>query len=120
MAHSFVWVDIPVRDLDRSVRFYSGVLGAKVMKEQFGERAIGVFPHEGADVGGCLVVKEGEAPSAQGPMIYLNCSGRLDDAIRSVEANGGKVIQPKHAIGPHGFCAVVLDSEGNRVGLHSM
>jgi predicted enzyme related to lactoylglutathione lyase len=52
-------------------------------------------------------------------MIYLNANGRLDDAIAAVMANGGKVIKPKHPIGPFGFRAVIIDSEGNRVALHS-
>jgi predicted enzyme related to lactoylglutathione lyase len=52
-------------------------------------------------------------------MVYLNANGRLDDAIASVVANGGKVLQPKHPIGPFGFRAIILDSEGNRVALHS-
>jgi hypothetical protein len=52
-------------------------------------------------------------------LIYLNCDGRLDAAIAAVEANGGKVLKPKHPIGPYGFRAVILDSEGNRLALHS-
>jgi predicted enzyme related to lactoylglutathione lyase len=52
-------------------------------------------------------------------MIYLNANGRLDDAIAAVAPNGGKVVQPKHPIGPFGFRAIINDSEGNRVALHS-
>ena len=51
-----------------------------------------------------------------GPLIYLNCEGRLDAAIATVETNGGKIAPAaKHQIGPYGFRAVVLDSEGNRI-----
>jgi predicted enzyme related to lactoylglutathione lyase len=53
-------------------------------------------------------------------LIYLNCEGRLDVAIAAVGLNGGKVIQYKHQIGEHGFRAIVLDTEGNRIALHSM
>jgi predicted enzyme related to lactoylglutathione lyase len=52
-------------------------------------------------------------------MIYLNASGRLDEAVAAVPMNGGSVIKSKHAIGPFGFRAIVIDSEGNRVALHS-
>jgi predicted enzyme related to lactoylglutathione lyase len=52
-------------------------------------------------------------------MIYLNANGRLDEAIGAVASNGGKILKPKHPIGPFGFRAVVIDSEGNRVALHS-
>lgn len=119
MADSIVWVDIPVVDLNRAIRFYSAVLGAPVKKQEFPERAIGVLPHEDGEVGGCLYKKEGEAPSDKGPLIYLNAQGRLDEAVAAVAANGGKVLVPKHSIGPYGFRAIVLDSEGNRVALHS-
>jgi predicted enzyme related to lactoylglutathione lyase len=52
-------------------------------------------------------------------LLYFNCQGRLDEAVAAVGPNGGKVLQPKHPIGPYGFRAVVLDSEGNRIALHS-
>jgi predicted enzyme related to lactoylglutathione lyase len=60
-----------------------------------------------------------EKPGKDGVMIYLNASGRLDEAVGAVAANGGSVIKPKHAIGPFGYRAIVIDSEGNRVALHS-
>ena len=120
MANSVVWLDIPVLDLDRAIKFYSAVLGAPVKKEEFSGMALGILQHSGNDVGGCLVKTEKEKPSASGPLVYLNAQGRLDQAITAVTANGGSVLQPKHQIGPHGFRAVVLDSEGNRVALHSM
>ena len=82
-----------------------------------------VLPHEPNGVGGCLTpgcAGEEAKPSAQGVLVYLNCEGRLDQAAAAVEPNGGKVLKPKHPIGPYGFRAIVLDSEGNRIALHSM
>ena len=119
MANSIVWVDIPVLDLDRAMRFYSAVLGSELTKQEFPGMAIALLPGYETDVSGCLFVNEDERPSATGPLIYLNAQGRLDDAIAAAEANGGKVLIPKHQIGPHGYRAVVVDSEGNRVALHS-
>jgi predicted enzyme related to lactoylglutathione lyase len=119
VANSIVWVDIPVTDLDRATRFYSAVLGGEVQKQEFPGMAIGLLPGYDSDVSGCLFIDKDVSPSANGPLIYLNAQGRLDEAIAAVEPNGGKVLQPKHQIGPHGFRAVVLDSEGNRVGIHS-
>ena len=58
--------------------------------------------------------------SAHGPLLYLSCQGRLDEAIAAVAPHGGKVLQARHPIGPYGFRAVVLDSEVNRIALHSM
>ncbi len=120
MANRIVWVDIPALDLDRAMRFYSAVLGASVKREEFPGMVIGILPHEQGEVGGCLFKDEGATPSSHGLLIYLNAQGRLDDAIAAVETNGGKVLQPKHPIGPYGSRAVILDSEGNRVALHSM
>ena len=119
MSNQIVWVDIPVKDLDRAIKFYSAVLGAQVKKEEFPGMAIGILPHNDGEVGGCLFKREGEEPSGKGALLYLNANGRLDQAIAAVEANGGKIIQPKHQIGPYGHRAIILDSEGNRVALHS-
>ncbi len=113
-----------MKDLDRAIRFYSAVLGAPVKKEQHEGMSFAVLPHaDEHGVSGCLTTGcEGSKsePSQHGPLLYFNCQGRLDQATAAVEPNGGKVLQPKHPIGPYGFRAVVLDSEGNRIALHSM
>jgi uncharacterized protein len=120
VANQVVWVDIPVLDLDRALRFYSAVLGAPLAKQEHPGMTIGLLPGEPGDISGCLFSKAEEKPSATGLLIYLNAEGRLDEAVAAVEVNGGKVLQARHQIGPYGFRAVVLDSEGNRVALHSM
>jgi predicted enzyme related to lactoylglutathione lyase len=123
MANQVVWFDIPVKELDRAIRFYSAVLGSTVKKEQYPGMTFAVLPHEKDDVSGCLTPgSDGEEakPSPNGPLLYLNCQGRLDQALAAVETNGGKVLKPRHAIGPYGFRGIVLDSEGNRIALHSM
>lgn len=119
MANAIVWCDIPVADLDRAVKFYSAVLGQPVKKQELAGAVVGILPHDDGGVGGCLLTGTEGKPSASGVMIYLNANGRLDDAVAAVAPNGGTVLEPKHPIGPFGFRAIVLDSEGNRVGLHS-
>ncbi len=119
MANQVVWVDIPVVDLERASRFYSAVLGSPVTKQEFQGSAFGLLPGYNTDVSGCLFTKLGEKPSDHGPLLYLNAQGRLDEAIAAVEPNGGKVLSPREPIGPHGFRAIILDSEGNRLALHS-
>ena len=119
MANQVVWVDIPVLDLDRAIRFYSAVLGSPVQKQEYPGMAIGLLPDSDSDVSGCLFTKDGELPSDRGPLIYLNAQGRLDAAVAAVESSGGKVVAPPHPIGPHGFRSIILDSEGNRIALHS-
>lgn len=120
MSNRLVWVDIPVSNLDRAIQFYSAVIGAEVAKEGGPGFAFGLLPHSGSDVGGCLYLPEGDnAPSKVGPLIYLNAEGRLKQAIEAVPAHGGHILKALHEIGPHGFCAIVLDSEGNRIALHA-
>ena len=118
--HQVVWFDIPVRDIDRAVRFYSAVLGIHLKKEQAGPgMAMAMLPHTEGSIGGCLVQNADARPSETGPLLYLNTHGRLDDAVRAVEMHGGTILAPRHSIAPFGFRAIVLDSEGNRVALHS-
>ena len=119
--HQVVWFDIPTRDLDRAVRFYSAVLGTALKKEQAGPGvAIAMLPHSEGSIGGCLVQNMDARPSESGPLLYLNTQGRLDEATNAVEKYGGKVLAARHSISPFGFRAIVLDSEGNRLALHSM
>ena len=68
---------------------------------------------------GCLCAVKGFNPSADGIMIYFGVNGRLKDAVGAVLANGGTVQSDIHSIGPYGFRAEVLDSEGNCIALHS-
>jgi hypothetical protein len=121
MKNILCWTDIPVADLDRAIAFYSAVLGAAVAKQtaESGD-TYGLLPWSEGVVSGCLVATPDNAPSAKGPLIYLSVEGRLDGAIAAVSAKGGRVVQAKHQIGPHGFRTVVFDSEGNRLALHSM
>ena len=106
-------------DLDRAIRFYSAVLGSPVEKQEYPGMAIGLLPCVDSGASGCLFTKADEKPSDKGMLVYLNAQGRLDEAVAAVTANGGKVVEPKHQIGPHGFRAVIHDSEGNRIALHS-
>ena len=119
MSNQIVWCDIPVKDLDRAIKFYSAVLGQPVTKQSFPGMTFGLLPDADNGVSGCLCVGEEHMPATGGPLIYLNCDGRLDAAITAAGKNGGKVMKPKHSIGPHGFRAIILDGEGNRIALHS-
>ena len=120
MSNRVVWVDIPVTNLERAMDFYAKVLGSPVSKVGSPEFMFGLLTHTDNDVGGCLVPSEKDnAPSKVGPLIYLNVEGRLAEAVQAVTASGGRVIDAVHPIGPHGFRAIVLDSEGNRVALHA-
>jgi uncharacterized protein len=119
VPNQLVWVDIPVLDLDRAIDFYSTVLGKEIKRQEYPGFSIGLLPSEGEETGGCLYVSPKDKPGDHGPLIYLNVDGRLDQAEAAVVPKNGKVLEPKHQIGPHGFRTVILDSEGNRLALHS-
>ena len=120
-AHQVVWFDIPVRDLERAVRFYSAVLGAPVEMVQaaFGTPTIALLPHPEGAVTGSLVATNDANVAEGGPLVYLTAEGRLDEAVAAAQMNGGKVVQGKQSFGSAGWRAIVLDSEGNRIALHS-
>jgi predicted enzyme related to lactoylglutathione lyase len=123
-ADTLCWTDIPVTNLDRALRFYSAMLGQEVKKMSEGGFEYGLLPHEEQNASGCLCVRgdslgEKNEPSQSGPLIYLSVEGRLDEAVNAARKNGGKVLQDRQSIGPHGFRAVIIDSEGNRLALHS-
>jgi uncharacterized protein len=120
MAQTLVWFDVPVLDLDRAIGFYSAVLGKPVKKEEMGpDFYIGMLPNDEGQTGGCLAKVDDFKPSADGIMVYFNCNGRLRAAVDAVRSHGGTVQRDIHPIGPYGFRAEVLDSEGNCIALHS-
>lgn len=119
MANAVVWLDIPTVDLDRAIRFYAAVLGREVLRHEFPNMTIGVVTHGEGEIGACLFHDPARPPSAEGPLVYLNVQGRLNEAEGQIEAHGGKVLQSRHSIGPYGYRTVFVDSEGNRLALHS-
>lgn len=113
-----VWFDLPVVDLERACRFYEAVLGLPVQREQFGELRFAVLAHDQGN-GGCLVPGVPARDPQSGPLLYFNAEGRIRAAVAQVERSGGRLLEPIRSIGPHGFRALALDSEGNRIALHS-
>ena len=113
-----VWFDLPVVELDRAIDFYQNVLAIEVSKEKYETFEFAVLEHDEGN-GGCLVPGKKPGDVSDGILIYLNVNHRLQDAVTQVDKFGGKIIEPIHPIGPHGFRAIVHDSEGNRIVLHS-
>ena len=113
-----VWFDLPVADLERASRFYAAVLGIEVSPAKAGNFTFGVLEHGPDGNGGCLIPNAKDV-SAAGILVYMNVEGRIRDAIAQTPKHGGRVLKAIESIGPHGFRAIVLDSEGNRIALHS-
>ncbi len=118
---SFISIfEIPATNISRAVTFYQEILSIDIERMDFPEMEMGIFPYEGQMVTGVIVKGEGYQPSAEGIAIYLNGGENLQIILDKVEKSGGKIIVPKT---PHadesGFFAIFLDTEGNKMGLHS-
>jgi uncharacterized protein len=115
-----VWFEIPAANFDRAVGFYEKIFDTRLLREKFGPSDMAVFPHDDQAVSGCIMSGDGYKPGVEGSLVYLHSKSDLDGPLSRVKAAGGKVATPKTALPPGmGFFAHFLDSEGNRVGLHS-
>ena len=120
MSHPIHWFEIFVTDFERAVHFYQTVLNINLRRENEDGRPMALFASAiEQGVGGALVRQSGREPTSQGTLVYLDADGKLDACLDRVERAGGTVVQPKTDIGPPGFIALVRDTEGNIVGLHS-
>ena len=114
------WFEIPVSDLARATAFYEDLVQAPLKQESMNGMDMAIFPFGDDTVSGALVSAPFLSPSDKGSVVYLNVEGMLDGAIERAVAKGSELPLPKMAIGENGFIAHIVDSEGNRVGLHSM
>ena len=115
------WFEIPVHDLDRARLFYESVLNVELSVNDFGTVRMAFFPMASNAYGasGALVKGESHAPSHRGILLYLSVAD-IEETLDRVDSNGGRTLMPKTSIGDYGFIAHFQDSEGNRLGLHSM
>lgn len=116
------WFEVPVKDLDRAIKFYETVLDLKIEKHELGPLQMGWFPQLEDKPGstGALVLHEGYVPSKEGSLLYFTAhSGDCSNELSRVEDAGGQIIQEKKQIGEYGFVGLIIDTEGNRVALHS-
>ncbi len=118
------WFEVPVTDMERAIKFYETVFNIKLSRNQMGPLDMAWFPYSesGPGAGGSLVYhKEYYTPSADGVLVYfLSQTDDLQVEYARIEAAGGKTLQPKTLIAEgFGYMALFIDSEGNRVALHS-
>lgn len=118
MQQVISWVEIPSTDFDRAVQFYRTMLGAEVPTEDFMGVPHGFLLDGNGERRGAVIHSPEAIPGATGPLIYVYADDELDAVLARAELAGGKVLTPVTAIGPQGSIAIVLDTEGNRVGLH--
>jgi uncharacterized protein len=121
MANVINWFEIPAKNFDRACDFYSKVLEGDIHKIDSPMGQMGFLPgFAPSEVGGAIVKAEGYEPSGKGSVVYLNGGADLSAPLERVEKAGGKIVMPKTSIGENGFMAHFIDTEGNRVALHSM
>ncbi len=116
------WFEIAASDIARAKKFYEEVFSVKMQQQENMGMQMAFFPGEGANgkVAGALVQGPMHKPSGDGAVIYLNANPDLGTALSKIEKAGGKVLMPKTDIGNKmGHMAFFLDTEGNKVGLHS-
>ena len=125
LNNAISWFEIGVADLERATKFYEAIFGDALIPMDMDSIKMRMFPITDIEngVGGALVDSGGfHKPSlTDGPLIYLNGNPDVQIVLDKIEAAGGSILIPKTAISPdYGFMAVFVDSEGNRIGLHSV
>jgi len=117
------WFEIPVSNMERAIKFYKTVFDFKLERQNLGELDMAWFPF--ADVpgspGSLVYHKDFYKPSSDGVLIYFTSqSGDLKNELAKVEKAGGKVIMQKKLISDDvGYMGLFIDSEGNRIAVHS-
>ncbi|MBL7774857.1 MAG: VOC family protein [Saprospiraceae bacterium] len=119
MQHWTTWFEIPALDIHRAKKFYEEIFQIEIHLIDFGGLKMGIFPHK--EVGAALCQHEAYQPSAtHGLLVHLNANPDLQPVLDRVEAAGGRILRPKTQISAeHGFMALLVDTEGNRLGLSS-
>ncbi len=115
------WFEIYVQDMERAKAFYQSTFQTTLQPLIMPGLEIWAFPML-MEAGGCpgaLVKMEGKDSGAGGTLIYFTCADCAVEAARAAE-NGGQIQREKMSIGDYGFISLVLDTEGNMIGLHSM
>ncbi len=125
MDNAISWFEIPATDLNRAQKFYENIFQIEMQPMDLDNIKMRMFPLENmmTGVGGALVDSGGfHLPSeTYGPLIYLNGNPDVQNILDRVEAAGGKITVPKTQISEdYGYMGVFIDTEGNRIGLHSV
>ncbi|MEQ9425421.1 MAG: VOC family protein [Cyclobacteriaceae bacterium] len=119
LKHYVNWFEIPALNFERALSFYNAIYSIDMETNQVGGYAMGFFPAKNG-IGGAVVTGEGYAPNDQGPLLYLNGGKDLTAVLAKIEDAGGRVIMPKTLINEAvGYFALFIDTEGNRLALHS-
>ena len=119
------WFEIPTTDLNRAQKFYEAIFDMQMIPLDTPSMKMRMFPIENmvSDVGGALVDSGGfhKPSSTEGTLLYLNANPDVQLVLNRIEASGGKIVMPKTEISPeYGHMALFIDTEGNRIAIHSV
>lgn len=125
MKSAISWFEIPANNLERATAFYQTIFNCTLVPVDMPNIKMRMFPLTDIEngIGGAVVDSGGfHKPSVtDGPLIYLNANPDVQLILNKVEAAGGTIVVPKTAISDaFGYMAILLDTEGNRIGLHSI
>ena len=120
VTNPVVWFEIYVQDIDRAKAFYESVFQVKLERLDSPAATMWSFPMALDQMGapGALVQMDGVSSGGNSTMVYFTCEDCAVEAARA-NAHGGQVHREKMSIGEYGFIALVTDTEGNMLGLHS-
>jgi len=121
-TNSLNWFEIPATDIKRAKKFYQAIFKIKMNEMDMMGTKMAFFPWaegSGKATGALCLSKMHKPSKTSGPIIYLNADPDLKTVLGRVTKAGGQVIMPKTSIGENGFMAFFIDSEGNRMALHS-
>ena len=115
------WFEIYVQDMNRAKAFYESVFKTQLQKLEGPGIDMWAFPMqpEGSGAPGALIRMEGFPSGGNSTIVYFICQDCSVEAKRA-STQGGKIFKDKFSIGQYGFIALVTDTEGNMIGLHSM
>ena len=121
MNNPVCWFEIYVQDMDRAKAFYEMVFDVQLSKLDNPGMEMWAFSMqpEGFGASGSLVEMPGFSSGANSVLVYFSCTDCAIEAAKAVKA-GGKIQKEKMSIGQYGYIALVIDTEGNMIGLHSM
>ncbi len=114
------WFEIPVSDFDRARKFYETIFDIEMIVTEMQGYKMAFFPSYDGKVSGAICYGEGYIPSGAGSLLYLNANPDVNLVLDRATAAGGRIIVPKTMVSPEGgYYAFLVDTEGNRIALHS-
>jgi predicted enzyme related to lactoylglutathione lyase len=119
MTNPVIYFEIPVRDMDRAINFYSKTFDMTFERKKIDGNEMALFPYQPSGEGATGALAKGDSyePSLKGTRVYFSTQD-IDATLRNAISSGGRLIYPKTDTGDYGYVAEFEDSEGNCIALH--